>query len=198
MTSMAEAARVVDIHGIGSSEREDSRAMLTPANRLAKALCGVAGNSAVGDTLANTLLLAHHPLVCHSAKGAQHLWQGIARRAYGGVEGINRLLQNADIATDVTTSVLDAMQGDISSDRLAFWHDSFSKFIYSKYIPFVWFESADQSCDGRLSIKHSVPNVRVVYNDIVNACSCGLVLTNMYLCRAVQDICPVGGGISGI
>lgn len=107
---MAEAA-------LRSSVKDDGRMMSTPANRFAAALCCVLGGSALGTTLAIVLILAHHPVVCHSERGAQSLWRGIVKRAFGGIEGISGLLRDKDIAMDVATSILKAIQGQAMSDR---------------------------------------------------------------------------------
>lgn len=97
--------------------KDDKGMMSAPANRFAAALCCVLGDSAPGTTVAAALLLAHHPVVCHSRKGAQSLWKGILKRAFGDVKGITRLLQDKDVAVDVTTSILNALQAQAPSDR---------------------------------------------------------------------------------
>lgn len=100
-----------------SPAKDDGRIMSAPPNRFATTLCCVLGDSALGTTFAAALLLAHHPVVCHSSKGAQSLWKGILKRAFGGVEGITRLLREEDVTMDVTTSILNALQAQASSDR---------------------------------------------------------------------------------
>lgn len=102
---------------------------LPPPNRFASALCGVLGDSAPGDTFADALLLGHHPLVCHSAKGAKSVWGGIGLRAFGGEEGIDNLLQDEAIAARVTARLIGAMQSQIKSDRCAF-------FFFREYFQF--------------------------------------------------------------
>lgn len=118
-TAIAEGSRANAI-SLPSSNKDGGRVELPPPNRFAAALCGVLGNSALGDTFADVLLLAHHPLVCHSAKGAKSVWGGIGRRAFGGEEGIGNLLQDGAIAASVTARLVSAMQGQVKSDRCAF------------------------------------------------------------------------------
>lgn len=115
-TATAEAARA-SIRTLPSSSKEYAQPTLPPANRFAAAVCGVLEGAAFGSTLADALLLAHHPMVCHSSKGAISLWGGIARRAFGGMEGINRLLQDEANAKDVSAGILSAMQGPVVYDR---------------------------------------------------------------------------------
>lgn len=91
--------------------------MSAPPNRFSATLCCVLGHSALQDTLASALLLSHHPGVCRSERGARSLWRGIVRRAYGGAEGIDRLLQDANIAADVTRSILQALQARAAVER---------------------------------------------------------------------------------
>lgn len=114
----AEAARVGAIT-LPSSSKENAKPTLPPANRFAAAVCGVLGGAALGGALVDALLLAHHPMVCHSSKGAISLWAGITRRAFGGVEGINCLLQDEGIASDVAAGILSAMQAPVVYDRWA-------------------------------------------------------------------------------
>lgn len=100
-----------------SSSKDDGRSAVPPANRGATALCEILGNSALDGTFADALLLAHHPLVCHSAKGAVPLWRGIATRAFGGVEGVDRLLHDEGLAKNVANSLISTMQHHVLSDR---------------------------------------------------------------------------------
>lgn len=106
-TAAAEARVGVDT--LPSSTRDDGKPALPPANRFATALCGVLGLSAPDSILVDALLLSHHPLVCHSAKGAASLWGGIKKRAFGGEEKIDRLLRDEPIAAGVTTRLFSAM-----------------------------------------------------------------------------------------
>lgn len=107
---MAEAA-------LPSPAKDDARMMSIPANRFAAALSCVLGDSALGTTLAIVVLLAHHPLICHSERGAQPLWSGIVKRAFGGVENISKLLQDEAVVVDVSTSIVEAIQAQAISDR---------------------------------------------------------------------------------
>ena len=118
-TAITEGSRANAIF-LPSSNKDDGRVELPPPNRFAAALCGILGNSALDDTFADAFLLAHHPLVCHSAKGAKSVWGGIGRRVFGGEEGIDKLLQDEAIAASVTSRLVSAMQGQVKSDRCAF------------------------------------------------------------------------------
>lgn len=99
------------------SSKDDARLILPPANRFAAALCTIIGSSAPGTVLANALLLSHHPLVCHSAKGAASLWGGIMRRAFGGVAGMDVCLEDEACSTSVSAALVNAMQGGATYDR---------------------------------------------------------------------------------
>lgn len=112
----AAAARA-GVKTLPSSNMDHSRLVLPPANRFAMALCAIIGSSAPGTVLANALLLSHHPLVCHSAKGAASLWRGIMRRAFGGAAGMDVCLKDEACSASVTASLINAMQGDASHDR---------------------------------------------------------------------------------
>lgn len=111
-----EAART-GLNNLPSSSKDDGTWVRPPANRFAAALCGVLGTSALGSTLAVALLLSHHPIVCHSAKRAMSLWGGITRRAFGGAEGVDRLLQDPVVARDVAIAIVSAMQGPVLYER---------------------------------------------------------------------------------
>lgn len=115
--SMAEATQV----GINllPSSKEEPRSKPTPPNRFVRALFKILGDCAPGNTLAIAFMLIHHPLVCHSKRGAQSLWNGLARRAYGGADGVNSLLEDPSISIQVSASILQGMQGDLASDRCA-------------------------------------------------------------------------------
>lgn len=117
-TAAAEGSRA-NIISLPSSNKDDGKLELPPPNRFAAALCGVLGDSALGDAFANALLLAHHPVVSHSAKGAKSVWGGIGRRAFGGEEGIDKLLQDGAIAANVTARLISAMHSQVKSDRCA-------------------------------------------------------------------------------
>lgn len=114
--SSAEETRSAHTN-LPSSGKDDGKTAIPPSNRFATALCGVLGDSAIGSTLAGALLLSHHPVVCHSVKGARSLWKGIERRAYGGVEGIEHLLQDNDIVADIATRIAKAMQDPVVYGR---------------------------------------------------------------------------------
>lgn len=91
-----------------------------PPNRFAAALFGILScptPHCTGTILADTLLLAHHPIVCHSAKGAASLWGGIQTCAFGGVRHIDHILEDEVCATDVATCVVRTMHGDLDNDR---------------------------------------------------------------------------------
>lgn len=118
-TAIAEGSRA-NVISLPSSNKDDGRVELPPPNRFAAALCGVLGDSALDGTFANALLIAHHPLVCHSAKGAKSVWGGIGRRAFGGEDGIDHLLQDEGIVASVTARLVSAMQGQVQSDRCTF------------------------------------------------------------------------------
>ena len=113
--SKAAAARA-DIKTLPSG-KDDARLVLPPPNRFAAGLCAILGSSAPGEVLPVALLLAHHPLVCHSAKGAVSLWGGIVRRAFGGRAGVDRCLTDEGISATVTTDLLRAMHGGAMLDR---------------------------------------------------------------------------------
>lgn len=118
VTDNAEAAAArAGIKTLPSSSKDDATLILPPANRFTAALCAIVGNSAPGTVLANALLLSHHPLVCHSAKGAASLWGGIMRRAFGGSVGMNVCLEDEACSASVTAALVNAMQGDATHDR---------------------------------------------------------------------------------
>lgn len=118
VTANAEvAAARADIKTLPSSSKDDAKLVLPPANRFAAALCAILGSSPPGTVLANALLLSHHPLVCHSMKGAVSLWGGIMRRAFGGVGGVDKHLEDEAISVSVTVALLRAMQGDAMYNR---------------------------------------------------------------------------------
>lgn len=113
----AQAERIALHNTQPYTVKDDWKPALPPANRFAAALRGILASPTNEDTFCDALLLAHHPVVCHSSKGATSLWGTIGARAYGGVEGVERLLQSADIAADVTNGIMCAIQGHASSDR---------------------------------------------------------------------------------
>lgn len=118
VTENAEAAAArAGVKTLPSSSKDDTRLILPPANRFAAALCAIIGSSAPGTVLANALLLSHHPLVCHSAKGAASLWGGIMRRAFGGATGMDVCLEDEACSASVTSALVNAMQGDAMHDR---------------------------------------------------------------------------------
>lgn len=116
-TNAAAAAARAGIKTLPSSSKDDSKLVLPPANRFAAALCAILGSSSRGTVLANALLLSHHPLVCHSMKGAMSLWGGIMNRTFGGVGGLDRPLENEAVSTSVTAALVNAMQEDTVHDR---------------------------------------------------------------------------------
>lgn len=113
----AATATAKSVKTLPSSSKEDAKPVLPPANRFAAALCCILGSSAPSTVLANALLLSHHPLVCHSAKGAISLWGGILRRAFGGVGGMESCLEDDAVSASVTADLVSAMQGDTMYDR---------------------------------------------------------------------------------
>ncbi|CAM9323776.1 unnamed protein product [Ectocarpus sp. 6 AP-2014] len=118
-THAAAAATAKSVKTLPSSSKEDAKPVLPPANRFAAALCCILGSSAPSGVLANALLLSHHPLVCHSAKGAISLWGGILRRAFGGVGGMESCLEDSAVSASVASDLVSAMQGDAMYDRLS-------------------------------------------------------------------------------
>lgn len=114
---MEATAAKEGIETLPSSSKDDTKFVLPPANRFAAALCAIIGSSAPGTVLANALLLSHHPLVCHSVKGAASLWGGIMRRAFGGTAGMDVCLEDEACSASVTTALVNAMQGDAKHDR---------------------------------------------------------------------------------
>lgn len=111
------AAASAGVKALPSSSKDDTKLILPPANRFAAALCAIVGSYAPGTVLANVLLLSHHPLVCHSAKGAASLWGGIMRRAFGGVLGMDRCLEDEACSASVTAALVNAMLGNATHGR---------------------------------------------------------------------------------
>lgn len=111
----------MSVTSLPSSTKDDRKCgpPLPPANRFAAALSGILTRSTphTGSVLADALILAHHPIVCHSAKGAASLWRGIQTRAFGGARGIDHLLDDEVCATDVATCLVSTMQSDLGDDR---------------------------------------------------------------------------------
>lgn len=116
-TNAATAAARANFTSLPSSSKDEKRLVLPPPNRFAAALCGIAGSSAPGSVFASALLLSHHPLVCHSAKGAKSLWEGVMKRAFDGTGGVDKLLGEEAITASVTAALFDAMQGGVMHDR---------------------------------------------------------------------------------
>lgn len=115
--SEAAAARA-ETKTLPSSGKDDAAKLaVPPPNRFAAGLCAILGSSAPGAVLPVALLLAHHPLVCHSAKGAMSLWGGIVRRAFGGREGVDRCLADESVSAAVTAALLNAMHDGVVLDR---------------------------------------------------------------------------------
>ncbi len=114
--SEAVAARA-EIKTLPSGKDDAAKLVVPPPNRFAAGLCAILGSSAPGVVLPVALLLAHHPLVCHSAKGAMSLWGGIVRRAFGGREGVDRCLADESVSATVTNALLCAMHDDAMLDR---------------------------------------------------------------------------------
>ncbi|CAN0109074.1 unnamed protein product, partial [Scytosiphon promiscuus] len=118
-TNAAAASARANVKNLPSSGKDDTRLALPPPNRFAAALSGIVGGSAPGSIFAGALLLSHHPLVCHSAKGAKSLWGGIVNGAFGGPGGVDRLLGDEGIAASVTSTLLDSIRGGVMHDRLS-------------------------------------------------------------------------------
>lgn len=117
VTENAEAAAVrAGIKSLPSS-KDEARLIPPPTNRFAAALCAILGNSAPSSVFVDALLLSHHPLVCHSAKGAASLWGGIQRRAFGGAAGIDVCLEDEACSSSVAAALVNAMQGNATHDR---------------------------------------------------------------------------------
>lgn len=96
---------------------EDSKLVIPPPNRFAAALSGIFSGPGLHESLAQALLLSHHPIVCHSRKGAQSVWKGVAKRAFGGDLGLDSLLQLPAVAADIGSGVTDALQAQVVLDR---------------------------------------------------------------------------------
>lgn len=116
-TNAEAAAATAGVKTLPSSSKDDPKLVLPAANRFATALCAILGSSPPGSVLANAVLLSHHPLVCHSMKGAMSLWGGIMRRTFGGVGGMDRRLEDEAVSASVTSALVSAMQGDTVYDR---------------------------------------------------------------------------------
>lgn len=131
-TALAEAARShMSMTCLPSSTKDDRKFGLPPPppNRFAAALSCILSSSTphyTGGILADTLILAHHPIVCHSAKGAASLWGGIQTRAFGGARRIDHILADEVCATDVATCLVRTMHSDLGHDRCVLIYQSCS------------------------------------------------------------------------
>lgn len=160
-TAAAEGSRA-NIISLPSSNKDDGKLELPPPNRFAAALCSVLGDFAPGDAFANALLLGHHPLVSHSAKGAKSVWGGIARRAFGGEKEIDKLLQDGAIAANVTARLISAMQSQVKSDRCAvLFRGECPNLNLIFFLPFLKISRGKikSPCDGPLIVARELARV---------------------------------------
>lgn len=113
----AAAEARASLKKLPSLTKDDARLVLPPPNRFAAALSGIVGTSSPVTVFAGALLLCHHPLVCHSAKGAKSLWAGTMKRAFDGARGVERVLANEAVSSSVSSAVVNAMRGRVLQDR---------------------------------------------------------------------------------
>ncbi|CAM9338279.1 unnamed protein product [Discosporangium mesarthrocarpum] len=93
-----------------SGDKEDQAKVIPPPSRFLAAVFSCAGSGPHKDMLPLLLLLVHHPLVCHSRKGAKNLWRHVQRRAFGGVDGVNKLFEDKAVVGEVVSSLWGAAQ----------------------------------------------------------------------------------------